>query len=59
MSTFITAEQYLFIMNIVQKYTYTKHTEKKQKQKIKTNYEVHKNSIKAFKTKLLNKYNSK
>jgi len=45
---------YLFIMNIVQS-THTQSTHKKEEK----NYEVHKNSIKAFKTELLNKCNSK
>jgi len=42
-------------MNIVQ----STHTQAHIKKKIKKNYEIHKNSIKAFKAELLNKSNSK
>ena len=46
---------YLFIMNIVQ----STHTQAHIKKENKKNYEIHKNSIKAFKAELLNKSNSK
>jgi len=42
-------------MNIVQ----STHTQAHIKKENKKNYEIHKNSIKAFKAELLNKSNSK
>jgi len=49
---------YLFIYYEYRtKYTHTQSTQRKNKNE--KNYEVHKNSIKAFKTELLNKCNSK